>query len=50
MPIYEFACGKCGREFEDLAFGDAKAPCPYCGSHDTRKIMSACAKIGRAHV
>lgn len=44
MPIYEFACAKCGREFEEIAFGDEVAPCPHCGSHDTHKLMSACCR------
>lgn len=48
MPIYEFACGKCGREFEEIAFGDETVACPHCGSHDTRKMMSCCARRTRS--
>lgn len=43
MPIYEFACAKCGREFEEITSKDS-VPCPHCGSHDTHKLMSACAR------
>lgn len=43
MPIYEFSCAKCGREFEEITSRDS-VPCPHCGSHDTRKMMSACAR------
>ncbi|GFK93266.1 hypothetical protein NNJEOMEG_01097 [Fundidesulfovibrio magnetotacticus] len=42
MPIYEYRCNQCGADFEELVFGDAKPPCPQCGSQDTGKLMSAC--------
>ncbi|EPR35678.1 regulatory protein, FmdB family [Alkalidesulfovibrio alkalitolerans DSM 16529] len=42
MPIYEFVCEKCGREFEELVFGDARPPCPACAASDTKKLMSRC--------
>lgn len=42
MPIYEFKCSKCGKEFERLMFAsDTSRPeCPVCGSEDTSKILS----------
>lgn len=42
MPIYEYACRKCGAEFEHLARTlVAKAPeCPICGSARTEKQLS----------
>ncbi|MDR1855797.1 MAG: zinc ribbon domain-containing protein [Desulfovibrio sp.] len=46
MPIYEYTCTKCGREFEDLVFGDQDPPCPDCGSPDTKKLMSRCSHTG----
>ncbi|EGB14881.1 regulatory protein, FmdB family [Pseudodesulfovibrio mercurii] len=44
MPIYEYVCKQCGREFEELVF-NAEEPvvCPKCGSTETEKLMSACA-------
>ena len=42
MPIYEYRCEQCGHDFEELVFGDAKPPCPACGSDRTSKLMSAC--------
>jgi putative FmdB family regulatory protein len=42
MPIYEFECGSCEAEFEDLvAAGTERATCPECGSEDTRRRFSA---------
>ncbi|MBI5250483.1 MAG: zinc ribbon domain-containing protein [Desulfomonile tiedjei] len=42
MPIYEFKCDSCGKEFERLVFAsDNNAEtCPDCGSDQTHKVMS----------
>ena len=44
MPIYEYGCEKCGRDFEELVFGDELPVCPHCGSAETHKLMSRCAR------
>ncbi|WP_308620927.1 zinc ribbon domain-containing protein [uncultured Desulfovibrio sp.] len=44
MPIYEYGCEKCGRDFEELVFGDELPACPYCGATETHKLMSRCAR------
>ena len=49
MPIYEYACQKCGAQFEEIMSSSATAcpPCPKCASADTKKLMSSCrAKTG----
>jgi len=48
MPIFEFRCQSCGREFEKLVFGsDPEVECESCGSRAVEKLMSACAaKVG----
>lgn len=46
MPIYEYACDKCGKEFEELVFDDSLPACPHCGSAQTRKLMSCCCVHG----
>ncbi|WP_449243234.1 FmdB family zinc ribbon protein [Desulfovibrio sp.] len=47
MPIFEYKCGKCGQEFEELVFGEETPACPKCGSAKTSKLMSRCrAKSG----
>lgn len=44
MPIYEYRCKKCDKDFEELVFDDAAPLCPHCGSNDTYKLMSCCAR------
>jgi putative FmdB family regulatory protein len=43
MPIYEFACQSCGKDFEELVF-NAKAleklACPACESKEIEKKIS----------
>lgn len=42
MPIYEFVCGACGKEFETLVRSSAPMPaCPDCHNTDLRKKLSA---------
>lgn len=42
MPIYEFKCGKCQEEFEELCSTDQKkVRCPHCGAEETSRLMSS---------
>jgi putative FmdB family regulatory protein len=40
MPIYEYTCNQCGKEFEYLVRGQERATCPDCGSADLEKRLS----------
>jgi len=43
MPLYEFACSACDKEFELLvasARWEGKAACPHCGSKKLTKKLS----------
>lgn len=43
MPIFEYSCRACGRQFEQLIrTGDTPA-CPACASQDLDKLLSAVA-------
>lgn len=43
MPIFEYRCADCGREFEEIVIGDPDTvTCPQCGSAKTGKLMSCC--------
>lgn len=48
MPIYEYACGDCGREFETLVRTGVTPECPACHSHALEKKLSATAATGLA--
>ena len=42
MPIYEYRCSKCGKEFElmrPFSQADEPAPCPSCGASG-EKLLS----------
>lgn len=48
MPIYEYACKKCGKLFEELVFSaadEAAVACPACGAGEAKRCMSACAVV-----
>ncbi len=40
MPIYEYTCKNCGREFEELVRADEQPACPSCGQGGVERQMS----------
>ncbi len=46
MPIYEYICDDCGREFEVLIRGTEQPVCPSCGQSRLTKQLS----VPAAHV
>lgn len=49
MPIYEYACSACGKEFEKLLRQSSAAPeCPDCHSTRLQKKLSAFAAVTRS--
>ncbi len=41
MPIFEYACKKCGKEFETLVRPNSDAPsCPACKGTELEKLLS----------
>jgi putative FmdB family regulatory protein len=46
MPIFEYQCASCEKEFEILVRNSSPAPqCPQCGGSALRKKLSAFATI-----
>jgi putative FmdB family regulatory protein len=42
MPIFEYACKQCGKEFEALVLPTFAAPsCPSCQSTELEKLISS---------
>ncbi|OGQ81488.1 MAG: hypothetical protein A2289_07265 [Deltaproteobacteria bacterium RIFOXYA12_FULL_58_15] len=51
MPIYEYRCGNCEIEFEELVFRrDEKIVCPECGTGDVKRLLSGFAVTGEARL
>jgi putative FmdB family regulatory protein len=43
MPIYEYKCNACGRQFEYLVLPSTpKAECPKCHGQDLQQLISLC--------
>ena len=40
MPIFEYTCKSCGREFELLVRPGAELVCPGCASTELEKLIS----------
>lgn len=40
MPIFEYVCNACGKEFEEIVLGGEDPACPHCKSADTTKLIS----------
>jgi len=45
MPIYEYQCRKCSKDFEMLVRESSPAKCPECGGTDLHKKLSTFAAI-----
>jgi putative FmdB family regulatory protein len=43
VPLYEYVCRKCSRQFEELVYGNAKPICPSCQSADLERVLSVVA-------
>lgn len=44
MPIYEYSCQRCGRDFEVLLKTlNEEVSCPFCGGRELKRLMSVCA-------
>ena len=41
MPLYDFHCQACGREFEALVRHNDTPECPACHSRDLERLLSS---------
>ncbi len=40
MPIFEYHCNECEKEFEILILGDQEVSCPNCMGKNVSKLLS----------
>ncbi len=40
MPLYEYRCGKCSKEFELLVLKSVSVECPLCRSQELEQLIS----------
>ncbi|MCA1932301.1 MAG: zinc ribbon domain-containing protein [Calditerrivibrio sp.] len=49
MPIYEFRCNDCGKQFSKLIIRKDDTPeCPSCKSQNVEKLISGVATFGKS--
>ena len=46
MPIFEYLCQDCGREFETFVTGERKPACPACHGANLGKLLSRPGMVG----
>jgi len=46
MPIFEYRCDDCQREFEALVRSSTQPACPQCGGTHLSKLLSVFATAG----
>lgn len=48
MPIYEYTCERCGKNFESLVFRSDDTPeCPDCNCTKVNRVMSTCGFVSK---
>ncbi|MCF8067327.1 MAG: zinc ribbon domain-containing protein [Desulfobacterales bacterium] len=47
MPIYEYHCNDCGKDFEYLVLGSDKPECEFCKSKKVKRLMSTCGFLSK---
>ena len=48
MPLFEYACRDCGRQFEAFVTQDRTPACPECQGVDLTKLLSSPGMVGAA--
>jgi putative FmdB family regulatory protein len=46
MPMFEYACLGCGRQFEAFVTASRAAACPACEGTDLQKLLSTPGMVG----
>lgn len=46
MPLFEYECRECGRQFEAFVTADRTPACPACQGAELRKLLSSPGMVG----
>lgn len=46
MPIFEYACKDCGRQFETFVTANRTPACPHCQGVNLAKLLSTPGMVG----
>ena len=46
MPLFEYQCRGCGRQFEAFVTADRTPACPACHGAELRKLLSSPGLVG----
>ena len=46
MPIFEYRCGDCAREFEAFVTAERTPECPACQGSNLQKLLSSPGMVG----
>jgi putative FmdB family regulatory protein len=49
MPIFEYRCGDCDRQFEAFVTADRAAECPACRGANLEKLLSSPGMVGTSN-
>ncbi len=49
MPIFEYHCMKCDKDFEVLVLGEQEVSCPACKGKKIKKLLSAFSHKSNGH-
>jgi putative FmdB family regulatory protein len=49
MPIFEYVCKGCGKQFEAIVLGSKQAECPQCSSRELEQQLSKFAAHSHSH-
>jgi putative FmdB family regulatory protein len=49
MPLFEYSCEGCKKEFEQVtsSTSEIEISCPHCGSHSVKKLISSFSRTGK---
>ncbi|SMF97597.1 putative regulatory protein, FmdB family [Methylomagnum ishizawai] len=47
MPIYDYHCPQCDKQFELLVSASSVPTCPHCGGQNLEKLLSLTAPQGK---